>query len=156
MTMSKKLREYLQKEKITFEPLHHAVAYTASEVAGSQHVSGKEMLKTVIIKVDGKLMMCVVPAIYNLDFDKLKKFLGAKSVELAKEEESGKIFTDSELGAEPPIGSLYNIEMIADEDIKANDMVVFNAGSHTDTIKMKANDYLKMTKPRLGHFGKHV
>ena len=156
MTMSKKLREYLETQKVYFEPLHHGVAYTASEVAGSQHVSGKEMLKTVMIKVDGKTMMCVVPAIYNLDFDKLKTILGAKKIELCKEEESGKIFSDSELGAEPPIGSLYNIEMMAEEDIKDNDVVVFNAGSHTDTIKMKAKDYLGMTKPRFGHFGKHV
>lgn len=154
---SKELKSFLNKANVDYTPMHHAVAYTASEVAGSQHVKGEEMLKPVIVKCDGKMVMCVVPAIHWIDFDQLKKVTGAKNIELASEEELSKWFTGDELGAEPPIGKLYqNMPMYAEECLKSNECVVFNAGSHTETIKMKGSDYLRVCSPKFGHFGKHV
>ncbi|MFT4551883.1 MAG: Ala-tRNA(Pro) deacylase [Chlamydiales bacterium] len=92
MTIAKKLKEYLDNEGVSYELHQHPTAYTAAEIAGSQHIPGKEFVKAVIIKADNSFQMCVLSAIHVLDFDKMKNAIGAQEVSLASESEIGKLF----------------------------------------------------------------
>ena len=156
MAVPTKLKSYLDKEKIRYEVAEHPLAYTASEIAGSQHVPGKQMVKSVIIKSQGKFFMCVLPAIHLIDFDKLKKVLGSKDITLADEEEIAKLFPDYDLGAEPPFGHLYGLKVYADLSLEDDDEIVFNAGTHTDVVKMKMDDFKRLVKPVMSEIGTHI
>lgn len=156
MAISSRLREFLDKEGIDYKHMEHARAYTASETAGAQHVPGEQLIKAVVVKSNGNYMMCVLSAIHMIDFDKLKKTVGNKDITLAAEDEVRPLFPDEETGAEPPFGNLYNIPTFVDKAIESNSDVVFNAGTHTDTVKMKASDYLRLVTPTIGEFGKHI
>lgn len=156
MTVSTKIKQLLDKQNIGYQILEHSIAYTAMEIAGAQHVPGKQLIKSVIVKADGQYLMCVLPAIHLIDFDKLKKVTGAKKIELAKEKDVQKLFPEYEVGAEPPFGQLYGLYVYVDKLLQENEEIVFNAGTHTDMIKIKWKDFEKLTKPRLADFGVHI
>jgi Ala-tRNA(Pro) deacylase len=156
MPISSKLKSYLDKEKIQYELAEHSLAYTASEIAGTQHIPGKQMVKSVIIKSENQFLMCVLPAIHLVDFDKLKKVLGSNDITLAEEEEIAKLFPDYDLGAEPPFGHLYGLKVYADQALEDDDEIVFNAGTHTDVVKMKMVDFKRIVKPIISEIGSHI
>ena len=156
MAVSSKLKSYLDKEHVGYEIAEHPLAYTASEIAGSQHVPGKIMVKSVIVKSQGKFIMCVLPAIHLIDFDKLKKVIGSQDIKLADESELSNLFPDYDLGAEPPFGQLFGLKVYADKSLEDDEEIVFNAGTHTDVMKMKLNDFKKLTKPIMAEIGTHI
>lgn len=156
MAISPKLKQYLDNEKISYEVLQHSAAFTAQEVAGAQHVPGKHAMKTVIVKADGKFVMCLLPATHLLDLKKFKEAIKATDVTLATEGDLAKLFPEYDIGAEPPFGQLFNLDVYADKSFDPNATVIFNAGTHTDTVRLKYSDYLRAAKPKIGDFGKHI
>lgn len=156
MSASKKIIKFLESNDVAFSVAEHPLAYTAAEVAGKQHVPGKQMIKSVIVKANGEYIMCVLPAIHLIDFEKLKKLIGNKEIMLAKEEELGALFPEYELGAEPPFGSMHGIKVFADKLLETDDEIVFNAGTHTNVIRMKYDAYKKLEKPTIGEIGTHI
>ncbi|MEM2954967.1 MAG: YbaK/EbsC family protein, partial [Candidatus Nanoarchaeia archaeon] len=126
-------------------------------IAAIQHTPGDKLIKSVIVKFNGKTYyMLGLPATYKIDFKKLKAASGAKTIELAKEEELKTLFPDCEIGALPPFGNLYNIPVVIDKSAENNDEIVFSAGNHKETVKMKYVDYKKLVKPKLADFAIHV
>jgi Ala-tRNA(Pro) deacylase len=157
MAISKKLKEILEEKGVQYEAEEHPAAYTAQEIAGAQHVPGDRLLKSVIVrKEDGEYIMVVLPSTRLVDFDKLSALTKDKKLELANEDELGKLFPDYELGAEPPFGNLYGLKVYADRSIEESDEVYFNGGSHTDTVKMELSDYIDITQPIMGDIGRHI
>ncbi len=156
MTILKKLKEYLESNKISFEVGYHARVYTAQEVAASQHVPGREMAKVVMVKADGKTIMLVLPASYQIDIKKLKGVLNCKKVGMVKEEEFQELFPDCEVGAMPPFGNLYNLEVWVDQVLTEDESIVFRAGSHVETLRIKYNDYAGLVNPKVGDFSVHL
>ena len=65
--------------------IHHSTAYTAQEIAASAHIKGENLAKTVIVKIDGKMAMAVLPAKFKIDLARLKETTGSSVVELAAE-----------------------------------------------------------------------
>lgn len=114
------------------------------------------MAKPVIIKADDKYMMCVLSACYKVDLGKLKKQLGAKKVDLVEENEMGKLFPDCELGAEPPLGNLYDMPVVMDKALEKDDHIMFQAGSHEKAIRMSMDDYRKLVAPKIHAFSYHM
>lgn len=147
-----RLKEYLDSQKVEYTTLKHSPVYTAQEVAASAHVPGHQLAKTVMIKIDGEMAMAVLPAVYQVDLDHLKKALGADKIELATEKEFKDLFPDCELGATPPFGNLYNMEVIADSSLSDQVVITFCAGSHTELIQLSYADFEKMVKPRVADF----
>jgi Ala-tRNA(Pro) deacylase len=147
-----KLKEFLDDNKIKYVIKSHSVAYTTPEIAALAHVPGKEWAKTVIIKVDGKLAMAVLPASYRIDFDDLKKAIGVKNIELATEEEFEKQFVDCELGAMPPFGNLYDMNVYVAESLAEDDEITFNACSHMELMQMAYKDFEKLVDPNVIKF----
>ncbi|MBI5026191.1 MAG: YbaK/EbsC family protein [Nitrospirae bacterium] len=117
------------------------------------HVPGKEMAKVVIIKGDERYAMGVLPASYRVDMDMLKKVLNAKKIRLATEEEFGNLFPDCEVGAMPPFGNLYDIDVYIDKTLSEDEEIVFLGGDHIESIKMKYKDYAALVKPVIAEFG---
>ena len=142
-----KLKNFLDEHETKYVVISHSPAYTAQGIAASAHISGKEVAKTVIIKVDGKLIMAVLPASSKVDLNHFKNITGASNVELAKEEEFRDVFPDCELGAMPPFGNLYDLDVLAAESLTKDEEIAFNAGSHKELIKMAYKDYGQLVKP---------
>jgi Ala-tRNA(Pro) deacylase len=143
------LREYLDKHEIKYVVISHSVAYTAQGIAALTHTPGKELAKTVIMKIDGKQAMAVVPASFHVDLRQLKKVTGANSVELALEEEFKDLFPECETGAMPPFGNLYGMDVYADERLAKDKEIAFNAGSHRELIRLAWEDFNRLAKPQM-------
>ncbi|MCP4756846.1 MAG: YbaK/EbsC family protein, partial [Proteobacteria bacterium] len=135
--------------------IHHSPAYTAQEIAASAHIAGKDMAKIVMVKVDGKMSLSVLPASYKVDFDLLKDRIGAKKVELANEEEFKELFPECEVGAMPPFGNLYGLDVYVAESLAEDEEIAFNAGSHTELIRLKYKDFENLANPKKFKFSFH-
>jgi Ala-tRNA(Pro) deacylase len=148
----KTLKQFLDKEKIKYVSIVHSTAYTAQEVAASAHITGKELAKTVIVKLDGKMAMAVLPANRKIVLQDLREVTGSDEVKFASEEEFKQRFPDCETGAMPPFGNLYGMEVYAAADLADNDEIAFNAGSHTEVIKLAYKDFERLAKPKVVSF----
>jgi len=145
----KKLREFLDRNQVKYVTISHSTAYTAQEIAASAHVKGKDLAKTVMVKIDGKMAMVIVPASYKVDFDLLQDITGAHQVELASESEFRSLFPECEVGAMPPFGNLYNMDVYCAEALAEDREIAFNAGSHTELIRMAFHDFDRLVRPRI-------
>lgn len=142
-----KLKDFLDKNGIEYVVISHSKAFTAQKIAASTHIPGRELAKTVMIKIDGKMAMAVLPASYRVDFNLLKESLGAKKVELAEEKEFEVIFPNCEVGAMPPFGNLWDLGIFVAQTLSENEEIVFNAGSHTELIRMSFSDFKRLVNP---------
>jgi len=147
-----RLKEYLNRNNVKFVSIVHSEAYTAQEIAALVHVPGKELAKTVVIKKDGQTAMAVLPASYKIDWSLLKAVTGAVRVELAGEQEFRDMFPDCEVGAMPPFGNLYGMEVFTETSLANDREIVFNAGSHIELIKLSFEDFSRLVKPKVAHF----
>ena len=152
--MLKRLTEYLDRNHIKYVIMTHSPAYTATEIAAIVHIPGKEVAKTVMTDVDRKMTMAVLPASYMVDFDVLRKASMATSAKLATEAEFKELFPECEVGAMPPFGNLFNIDVIVDRSLTGSHDIVFNAGTHKELIRMAYADFERLVKPRVLSFGK--
>jgi Ala-tRNA(Pro) deacylase len=148
----RKLKEFLDSNKVKYVTISHSMAYTATEIAASAHIPEKELAKTVVLKIDGKMAMAVLSASDKVDFDRLKGTLGAGSVELASEVEFKDRFSDCDIGAMPPFGNLYGMEVFVADSLAEDKEIAFNAGSHTELIKLSYGDFERLVKPKVVTF----
>lgn len=149
---SQRLVDYLDQNQIRYTTLKHSLAYTAQEIAAVSHIPGKNLAKTVMINVKGKLAMAVLPGSYKIDFDLLKQALGTDKVRLAHEKEFLNLFPDCEVGAMPPFGNLYGMDVYVAQSITDDEEIAFNSCSHSELIQMKYNDFEKLVKPHIIKF----
>jgi len=147
-----KLKDYLDSHNIKYYGISHSQAFTSEDISRTAHIPVKELAKTVMVKVDGKLKMAVVPASDMVSIKKLKKLLGAEKVVLAEEEDFKDFFPLCETGAMPPFGNLYDIEVIAALRLTEDKNIAFNAGSHRELLKMEYKDYEKLVRPKILDF----
>jgi Ala-tRNA(Pro) deacylase len=145
---SDKIKAFLKENKVKYKVIEHDEVYTAQEIAATTHIPGKQLAKTVMVKIDGEMAMAVLPASYRVDFKGLKKVLGAKKVELASEVEFKDMFPDCEAGAMPPFGSLYDMEVIVAESLADEMVIAFCGGTHTELIQISFQDFERLAKPK--------
>lgn len=146
------LKLYLDRNGVKYLTIAHSPAYTAQEIAASAHVPGKELAKTVMVKIDGKVAMSVLPASFHVDFDLLKEAANAGQVELATEREFAGAFPECEIGAMPPFGNLYGMDVYVADALAEDEDIVFNAGTHTELIKMAYKNFERLVHPKVLHF----
>jgi len=144
----RKLQEYLDQEQVYYAVMTHSPAGSAQEIAAAAHVPGKEMAKSVMMKVDGEMVMVVLPASSKVDVGRLLDATGAFEVELAQEWEFGQLFPGCDLGAMPPFGNLFGIRTFVAEELTEDEEIAFNAGSATELIRMAYRDYERLVRPR--------
>jgi Ala-tRNA(Pro) deacylase len=144
-----KLKEFLDGKHAKYVTISHSPAYTAQEVAASAHVRGKDMAKTVMVTLDGRMAMVVLPASRKIGFDLLCEASGADNVQLASERAFSDMFPGCEVGAMPPFGNLYGVEVFASKLLANDTEIAFNAGTHTELVRMAYDDFVRLVNPKV-------
>ncbi len=145
----KKLKEFLDRHGVKYTTIIHSPAFTAQEMAASANIPGKELAKTVVVKIDGEPAMLVLPASNRVVLDLLKEATDAEQVEWAHEEEFRAWFPGCEVGAMPPFGNLFEMEVYVSESLTEDEEIVFNAGSHTELIRMPYREFERLVQPQV-------
>jgi Ala-tRNA(Pro) deacylase len=149
---AKTLKAFLDKQQVKYVSVQHSAAFTAPEVAASVHVSGRDFAKTVIVMIDGEMAMVVLPANRLLVLGELREMLDMSHVRLASEAEYREVFPDCEVGAMPPFGPLYGLKTYVTSNLAEEKEITFNAGTHTEVIKMAYDDYERLVQPTVLDF----
>ena len=145
--LSPRLHHFLDERHAAYTTLSHERTITAQETANSVHIGNRHFAKTVMLKVGGDLAMMVMPAAYRIDLTRLSRALGGSEVELAQESDFRDAFPDCELGAMPPFGNLYGMPVYVDARLSEHPEIAFNAGSHTDLVRMPYAEFEQLVKP---------
>ncbi|MCF7853595.1 MAG: YbaK/EbsC family protein [Candidatus Pacebacteria bacterium] len=146
------LKNFLDSNSIKYVRIIHSPAYTSQEIAASAHIPGKELAKTVIVKLDGDMAMAVLPAPAQVDLDALAKAAGASNADLATEDEFRDAFQKCEVGAMPPFGNLYGLPVYVDDSLLSDTEIAFNAGTHAELLRMPLEDYRRLVNPKVATF----
>jgi Ala-tRNA(Pro) deacylase len=152
MKCRERLESYLRQQQVAFDVQQHRTAYTAQEVAESEHIAGRLVAKTVVTWADGQLVLLVLPASLQVELAHLGAALGAKATRLAHEAEFVDAFPDCEVGAMPPFGNLYDLPVYVDKSLTEDEVIVFPAGTHTETMSLRYADYAQLVKPTIVEF----
>jgi len=155
MNCFERLQAYLDNFQVDYSVQHHAPAFTAQDVAATEHLSGMRMAKVVMAVADGELTMLVLPSSRRVDEERAADALGAKHIRLANEEEFTINFTDCADGAMPPFGNLYGVPVYVDSELAENDTITFQAGMHTRTMSLKYADYERLVDPKIVDLAVH-
>ncbi len=154
MPMLMKLQEYLDAHHVGYQVMAHPLAYTAQDVARLQHIPEREMAKVVMVKTaEDTPMMLVLPATHRVDFGALDSVLHTSTI-LEEEREFRGLFPDCETGAEPPFGNLFHLDTLVDTSLTRDDEILFNTGSHRETLRMRYADYAELVHPRIATFAR--
>ncbi len=148
----RKMKEFLDRENVKYVTVTHSPAYTAQEVAQSAHIKGKDLAKTVIVQLDGQMAMAVLPANRKIVLQDLREVTGSDQVKFASEDEFKARFPDCETGAMPPFGNLYGMDVYLAESLTQNEEIAFNAGSHTEVVKLAFRDFERLVRPKVVSF----
>jgi Ala-tRNA(Pro) deacylase len=154
MSISPSVERFLGNQQVAYSVLPHRPAYTAQEEAALAHVPGRQWAKTVACLADERPILAVVPASSLVDFDRLCEIAGAKDIRLASEREFERWYPDCELGAMPPLGPMYGQRVFVDQTLAGGGDIVFDAGSHSDAVRMTYDDFARVVHPFVGDFGR--
>ena len=146
-----KLKDFLESEGVKYVTISHSQAFTAQEIAASAHIPGRELAKSVMVKIDGNIAMVVLAATDFVSLERLREAAGASTVELATEGEFKDLFPACEPGAMPPFGNLWDMEVFADERLAEDERIAFNAGTHTELVQLAYADFERLVKPKVSH-----
>ncbi len=147
ITCLERLQRRFRGQHTSFSVQHHRQAVSLPEVAVEVHERADHVAKVVIAQVDDRLVMLVVPTPEQVDFKRVARLLDAQSAVAAHENEFKSRFPDCEPGAMPPFGNLYHMPTYIDEALTRTSKLVFQAGTHRDTLKLATEDYLRLAKP---------
>ena len=143
------LKQFLNEQRVPFQVIPHPVAFTATSVAGAAHIPGREMAKTVVVELDGHLALAVLPANRKLDLERLRQGTGALEAKLAEERDFIPDFPGCEPGAMPPFGHLFGLPTYVEPHLAADELIAFNAGTHTEVVRMAYEDFARLAHPQL-------
>jgi Ala-tRNA(Pro) deacylase len=147
-----KLKKFLDDNGVKYVTISHSKAYTALEIAEKAHIPGKDLAKTVMVKLDGRTAMAVVPASEHIDLEKLAATTGAEEAILCDEKEFENLFPDCETGAMPPFGNLYDMGVYVSDSLAEDEEIAFNAGSHTELVRLAYDDFARVVEPKVAVF----
>jgi len=148
------LPSFLDDQGVNYRLSHHADTYTSQDLAQCEHISGRHVVKPVLVKADGQFVLCALPASYKVDLMELRDQLRAKEVYLADESQLQQCFPDCQLGAEPPIGRIWGLPTLMDESLTSGDHVTFQAGTHDQAVTMTLAEYRRIAQPEMAHFAR--
>ncbi|TFG88195.1 MAG: YbaK/EbsC family protein [Gemmatimonadales bacterium] len=150
-----KLKGFLDGHGVRYVVISHSPAFTAQEIAASAHIPGEEVAKTVIVEMDGRLVMAVVPAPCRVDLERLRQAAGANYVHLASEEDFTARFPNCEAGAMPPFGNLFDMPVYVDKALALDEKIAFTAGTHHELVQVAYEDFQNLVKAEVAEFAVH-
>ena len=146
------LKDFLDENVVKYLVISHSPAFTAQEVAARAHIPGKELAKTVIVEINGTMAMAVLPASQKVNLEQLREALGAERVAIAREAAFRDRFPECDLGAMPPFGNLYDMDVYVADSLTEDEEIAFNAGSHTQLVRMAYRDFERLVQPQVMRF----
>ena len=152
MAKASDLQRYLNNNGIHYTILQHDPAFTAHSVAVATHVSDKQLVKSIVLQIDGRNWMAVLSADHRINTSLIRHAFGARDVHLPHEEDLSTLFPDCQLGTMPPFGNLYGLPILMDDEVLADEEIYFTACSNTQVIRMRLTDYRKLVNPLIGRF----
>ena len=156
MGISITLREYLDREGVSYDLIEHPRTTSSMRTAEVLHIPGDNLVKTVIVADEYDYLMVVVPATHWIELDTLGRFLH-RDFNLVQEQELSEIFTDCEVGSIPPVGVAYGIPVLMDESVNELQDVYFEAGDHSEVVHVSGTDFREIMKTaELGHVSHHI
>ena len=155
MAIPARIVDFLERHSVPYEVMRHSVAYTAQELAAVEHVKGRCHAKVVVVQTDGDRVLAVVPADHRVNLDKLGRLIG-RAASLVAESEFDLMFPDCDRGTMPPFGALYNLTTYVDRSLTLDPFIVFEAGTHTDAIRMTYGDFEKLARPHVAEFAEKL
>jgi len=147
MAANKKVLDYLNSNDIDYEVVEHPRVFTSIEEARALGIDADEIAKCLVINMRGEHALAVVPGDKRISNNKLRAALGNKHARLASEAEMKIDFPDWELGAVPPLGDLFGLPIYLDIDLVDHEILLFSAGTHTDSIKINSADFINLIRP---------
>lgn len=147
-----KMKTFLDSAGVAYETLTHSQSFTAADTARLAHLDAQEVAKVVMVKIDDRMAMVVLPASRTLDLEKLAEYAVADTIRLASEREFKDLFPECDPGAMPPFGNLYAIPVYVDEELRKDPKIAFNAGNHWELVRMTYADWEKLVNPKIGQF----
>ncbi len=148
------LQSFFDEHEFRYELTRHPAAHSAQALAAAEHEPGRRVIKPVVVRADGRWVMCALPACYRVDLAELARQLPATTVELAGEAEMAERCPGCEPGAVPPVGRLFGMVTLMDESLVHDDRVLFQAGTHESAVRMTLAEYRRAAQPELAHFGR--
>ena len=148
MSISARLKDYLDQQHSSYSVVNHPLAYTTQGVASVLHLDGKQVAKAVVVHVDEgqECILAVLPTCHHVDLRRLSEVVG-RPLRLATEHEFGELFPDRELGAMPPLGNLYGLRVYVDQSLSEDKEIVFNGGTHREAIRMSFEEFKRFAQP---------
>jgi Ala-tRNA(Pro) deacylase len=151
-----KIKQHLEQNNIPYKVMLHEEVYTAQQLAQALHVPGKELVKAVIIRADDRYCMAVLSSIRKIDLSALKTHLHAAMLTIVTEQELKALFPETEIGAMPPLGHLFSMEVWVDASLTTEEYITFNAGTHYEAIRIHYTDFERLTLPHVASFSTHI
>lgn len=145
MALNQKLSEYLDSIGTQWEPLSHPETLSSVDEARALGIDPDEVAKSLVLKGRGGYLLAVIPGGHRLDMHKVRDATGDKTSHLASEADLERDFPDYELGAVPPAPGLVDLKGFVDPTVGAREWIVFAAGTHTDSVRMKTADLIGMS-----------
>ncbi len=147
-----KLKAFLDSQNVKYIRIIHSPAYTSQETAEAARMPGRELAKTVMVKLDGSMAMAVLPTNRKVILDDLREATGAAEAKFATEKEFKDLFPGCETGAMPPFGNLYEMEVFVSPSLSEGADIAFNAGTHAELIKLSYKDFERLVHPTICRF----
>lgn len=148
MAVAPDVKTYLDKSGVSYEAVSHPQVFSCVEEAKALKIDTDEIAKNLIIKIKDKHAFVVLPGAHRLDVHKMRDLLG-KRARLELEEEMPTDFPKYEVGAVPPLGKLFGHLVYVDKRLLDHETIIFVAGTHTDSIKMKTQDFVNLVKAEI-------
>lgn len=155
MGIDPRLQKLLDEGGVDYEVIHHREDFRARTTARDTHTPPEEFAKTVVLWIDDHYALAIVPATHNVAASRLARSIGASEVRLASESEMRDVMPDSEVGAAPPFGALYDLPVYASPLLAQDERITFNAGTHRDAVRMSWTDYQRLAEPEIVHLSHH-
>ena len=146
--------DYLQDCEVPFETVLHPPAFTAQKRARFLHVSGRQVVKCVVLSSRRGFHVAVLRSTDHIDLTALERRLGA-SIRLATPEEMAEQLTDCGRGAATPFGSLYGLRTLLEDRINPDDLIIFEAQQHHIAVRMLCRDFERLEKPMRCRFARN-
>jgi len=155
MPIPKKIINFLEKNKVKYEAIQHRIVYTAFDKAATLKVPERIVGKTLVMKMDKKIGLALIPANKVLDKEKFKKMAKAKNVDFIKEAWMKKNLKGLKVGAIPPFGNLWRLLTFIDKSLLNQPKIIINGGDYNFSIKITPASLKKLIPDLvIGNFSK--
>ncbi len=151
--VTKKIIELLRSKNIEFDIIKHPPVTTSSEAAGARGSKLSQGAKAIIVRANEQFYHLIISAAVPLDNNKLRKVLGTRRVRFATAEELFEL-TGCMPGAVPPFGNIFGLPVFMDSALLSEEIVYFNCGSHTISLRMSRSDLQSVTGAQIADFHK--